>query len=282
MDQFLGLTASDLANKDLQLKRQQGVDSLKQASHRVSTEEELENMVRLAMSGQETWRDGVRSTTKDAADNANATAKQISVDTNVATGDSEEMDLDSPKFHAASESMDEEEEPANTRFLEIESKVLNQKNQNNMNRNPKRPLEADASTRITRDDPKLKFAKLDPVRIAETKPSSAEKAPKGETTKVSTPTEAKAKAPNLLEMLKSKQIGTPVVEVSVSAPSPSKASAASPSSSSAASTPVTKTKPLGSPFTPCMRMINKDGKEDFTITRPGGILLHAAGLISEK
>lgn len=273
--QLLDLKATDLANSTLQEMRSKQLDSIFQGAYRESIESTLEKRRKQTMSNEsEYWRSGDIPTESLAPSDSNQNIDNILEGSSPSISRSvslEEDEIDEIKGNDKS-SLDSNEKDM-SRLMEIEKNVqksISMESKKYPGSKPKRPLDADAISRFTTHtsnpakQSKVEYEKEQEMILSSIKESSAETA-KSQS--------AKLKAPNLLEIFKNKSSS------SFESDEPNMTSSSS--VRSATPSPKSQSRMDDSFFNP-FYLINSSGTKNFSITRPGGIMLSCFGRIVDR
>lgn len=287
------MSAQNFADSSTQLLRQKQLHSVVEDARKKSSEEENEEKRRQAMTGQaEAWRSGGSSVVDEIAPSLSTKIESsthanpdFAIDTDIDNinpdGSIEIMPI-SPRSPKLMTKSDDPEKPSD-RSLEIEQKVLlSQMGKTGSSssietsstsappRAPKRSIDADAMTRFVTTSnvgKPMKIARLDSDDYMDMDDKESHR-----TTPLESP---KHKAPpSLLEILKQCQVGgsadshddTNNNHTNNNSNNKSKAA----------------TSPEYSMYIPTMRLVNKDGNEIFTITRPGGVVMKVSAMVNDK
>lgn len=231
---------------------------------------------RFAMSGTESWRDKtekvpaeltLESAAAEVAEMEREAAAPLSIDTDMLQAVSEgvdEMDVVSPSSLAT---------PPSDALLEIEQEILNPKSPAAQQKTLKRSLDVHAPTRFAHEG-------LDrPVKLAKTDEKEKETTPTARLTATAAPAVESPRATSFLDILKQQQQSQEEVKTHHTAhkPKPLAVPSAAPAGFAGMPSPG-----RGTVLPPSMRLIGKDGVEVFSITRPGGVVVQATGLISDR
>ena len=338
IEQLLTMSAQQLADASLQEMRQKQYTAAVEDVQRVSTEEELEAKRRAVMAGQsESWRD--RGSTSEEVPSSVATNQSKPVKEIHRTASTESTGSEMEMLDAASQgvlnpefNMSKDEEAMSSmdgttsRSLQIEQRVLASQGKNSLKtesvRPAKRPLDADAITRLTTTSNRpQKLAKLSETADDHAsnggKDSSETITPSPKVTRTPSLESPRTKAPSLLEVIKSNfsKSQDPEEQSSTTASNATPTSTASmpetlkettaskvsqmpaglkpsnvppPSKSSTDSKshhhhhPSTKVYEPSASYLPLMRLINAEGNETISVNRVKDISIRTTAMTNDK
>lgn len=305
------MTVKQFADEDIQQERELQKEALAKNSIIENTDQQLEQRRRQAMAGTESWRDGSSGVGSSMSASESFSSQLDPLMATPDTGGDTAMDVDNMMMDSSSNdfltpapflrSSSGDENSNDGRALEIERQILNSSSSSAPSSAPtptaKRSLDPDAGTRFTTD--RDKRPRLDTSHQGESSSlTPSPHSPKAVNSAISS-------GPSLLQLLKSsagpnasanslpasrstsadqdeeeEDEGSKMsreVEALLQKDKERQRQAAMTAKSSVGS----GGKSLLSTI-PSMRLINKDGGEQVTITRPGGIVITVTGMVSDK